>query len=172
MLNRGYYPYKINVFVCRGQIFEAEGEIQFSPVYRHIVLLLSPHCCCCCCWVNVSETGSEGHLTPGPGPRLWFCLWQLHAACTEIVTVKCICDEPWLGKHLIDRLWKCSMWSETALANDNPTFPTWRCGWVGASAYSCRCWVNDSETESEGRLTPGLAGPGPRLWFYVYTENF
>ncbi len=28
------------MFVCRGQIFEAEGEIKFSPVYRHIVLLL------------------------------------------------------------------------------------------------------------------------------------
>jgi hypothetical protein len=40
MSNRGLYPYKINVFVYRGQFFEAEGEIKFSPVYRHIVLLL------------------------------------------------------------------------------------------------------------------------------------
>jgi hypothetical protein len=39
-LHRGQYPYKINVFVCRGQIFEAEGEVKFSPVYRHIVVLL------------------------------------------------------------------------------------------------------------------------------------
>ena len=30
----------MNVFVCRGQIFEAEGEIKFSPVYRHILVLL------------------------------------------------------------------------------------------------------------------------------------
>ncbi len=39
-LNRGLYPCKMNVFVCRGQIFEAEGEIKFSPVYRHILVLL------------------------------------------------------------------------------------------------------------------------------------
>jgi hypothetical protein len=33
-------PFKFNVFVYRGQIFEAEGEIKFSPAYRHIVILL------------------------------------------------------------------------------------------------------------------------------------
>jgi hypothetical protein len=31
----------MNVFVCRGQIFEAVGEIKFSPVYRHILVLLA-----------------------------------------------------------------------------------------------------------------------------------
>ncbi len=39
-LNRGQYPYKFIVFVYRRQSFEAEGKINFSPAYRHIVVLL------------------------------------------------------------------------------------------------------------------------------------
>ena len=41
LLNPKPLPLKFNVFVYQGQIFEAEGEIKFSPVYRHIVLPLS-----------------------------------------------------------------------------------------------------------------------------------
>ena len=41
MLNRGYYPYKWLWYYAGDKFFEAEGEIKFSQVYRHIDILLS-----------------------------------------------------------------------------------------------------------------------------------
>ncbi len=39
-LNRGYYPYKWLWTYAGDKFFEAEGEIKFSPVYAHDLLLL------------------------------------------------------------------------------------------------------------------------------------
>ncbi len=39
MLNRGKYPYKWLWTYAGDKFFEAEGEIKFSPVYAHDLLL-------------------------------------------------------------------------------------------------------------------------------------
>ena len=39
-LNRGHYPYKWLWTYAGDKFFEAEGEIKFSPVYAHDLLLL------------------------------------------------------------------------------------------------------------------------------------